>query len=66
MISDEKIVRINELAAKHKAEGLTVEESAERDVLRKEFLASVRENVKAQLDNIRIVDEVPEDAEEKP
>ncbi|MCI2061235.1 MAG: DUF896 domain-containing protein [Eubacteriaceae bacterium] len=64
-MSDEKIARINELAAKHKAEGLTESESAERDVLRKEFLASIRENVKAQLDNIRFVDEVPEDTAEK-
>ena len=57
MISKEKIARINELAHKAKtAEGLTEEELKERDVLRKEYLAAIRENLKAELDNIEIVD----------
>ena len=45
-ISDEKIQRINELARRSKAEGLTEEEKKEQQLLRKEFLASVRMNLK--------------------
>lgn len=52
-----KIDRINELARKHKAEGLTPEELAERDALRKEYVAAVRASLTAQLDNTWIVDE---------
>ena len=54
-ISDEKIQRINELARRSKAEGLTEEEKKEQQLLRKEFLASVRMNLKSQLDNIDIL-----------
>ena len=54
-ISDEKIQRINELARRSKAEGLTEEEKKEQHLLRKEFLASVRMNLKSQLDNIDIL-----------
>lgn len=61
MISKEKVARINELAAKAKGEGLTPEETEERALLRKEYIAAVRENVKAQLDNVRFVDEVEEE-----
>ena len=45
------IARINELAKKAKAEGLTPEETAERDALRKEYIESVTANLRAQLDN---------------
>ena len=51
-----RIDRINELARKAKAEGLTPEETAERDALRKEYVASVRRNLRAQLDNTYIMD----------
>ena len=51
------IARINELAAKAKAEGLTPEELVERDQLRREYIAAVRRNLTAQLDNTYIVDE---------
>ena len=54
-ISDEKIQRINELARRSKAEGLTEEEKKEQQFLRKEFLTSVRMNLKSQLDNIDIL-----------
>lgn len=57
MITQDKIDRINELARKAKAEGLTDEELAERDALRKEYIAAFRENLKAQLDSIKFVDE---------
>ena len=46
-----KIDRINFLARKSKSEGLTAEEKAEQDILRKEYIASVTGNLKAQLDN---------------
>ncbi len=49
--------RINELARKAKAEGLTDAEKEEQKVLRREWLKKFRENFRAQLDNIEIVDE---------
>lgn len=48
---EERIQRINELYHKSKAEGLTEEEKAEQAKLRAEYVASVRANLKAQLDN---------------
>lgn len=56
-MKQERINRINELARKAKAEGLTPEETAERDELRKEYIAAVREKLRAHLDNTYIVDE---------
>ena len=50
----EKIDRINVLAHKAKSVGLTEEEKKERDLLRKEYLASVRMNLRSQLDNIDV------------
>ena len=52
----DRLKRLNELAAKAKAEGLTSEETAERDVLRKEFLTAFRANMEAQLDNTYLVE----------
>ena len=47
-----KIDRINELARKAKTpQGLTPEELAERDTLRREYLDAIRANLTAQLDN---------------
>ena len=55
MITQEKIDRINALARKAKTpEGLTAEETAERAALRQEYVAAVRANLKAQLDNTLI------------
>ena len=51
-----KIDRINELYRKSKAEGLTEAEKKEQDLLRKEFVASVKSNLKAQLDKMCIRD----------
>ena len=53
----EKIDRINALAHKAKSVGLTEEEKKERDLLRKEYLASVRINLRSQLDNIDVKQE---------
>ncbi len=55
-MNQEKIDRINELAKKSKAEGLTEEEKQEQQVLRQEFLMNVRMNLKSQLDNIDVVE----------
>lgn len=52
----EVIARINELAKKAKTEGLTEEETQEHAALRSRYVASVRENLSAQLDNTVIVE----------
>lgn len=54
-MDQKKIERINILARKSKAEGLTEEEKKEQDLLRKEYIANVRRNLKGQLDNIDMV-----------
>lgn len=54
MITDENLARINELARKAKAEGLTSAETKERDVLRREYIEAVRANLRGQLNNINI------------
>jgi len=46
--------RINELARKSRTVGLTEEEKDEQALLRAEYIASVRRNLKAQLNNIDI------------
>lgn len=55
MLDQKKIDRINELARKNKAEGLTPEEIKERDTLRKEYLANFRKSFRARLENIEVV-----------
>ena len=55
MNMDEVIARINELAHKAKAEGLTEEETAERDKLRRIYIDSVVGNLKGQLEHTTIV-----------
>ena len=54
-MTQEKIDRINELARKAKTpEGLTPEELAERDVLRREYIDSYKRSLIGQLDNTYI------------
>jgi len=55
MISEQEIARINTLARKSKAEGLTEQEKKEQKELRQKFLESVRGNLRAQLNNIDVV-----------
>jgi len=55
MKMDEVIARINELAKKAKAEGLTDEELAERDRLRRIYIDSVKSKLVGQLENTYIV-----------
>ena len=50
-MTQDKIDRINALARKAKTEGLTPEETAERDALRREYIDSVTGNLRAQLNN---------------
>ncbi len=56
MNMDEVIARINELARKAKAEGLTDEETAERDRLRRIYIDSVKASLVGQLENTYIVE----------
>lgn len=54
MITDKDIARINELYHKSKNEGLTPEEKDEQAKLRGEYIAAVRKNLRANLDNMSI------------
>ena len=56
-MTKESIARINELARKSKAEGLTEEEKAEQAALRKEYLADIRKSLEATLSNVYFVEE---------
>lgn len=55
MNMDRVIARINALAKKAKSEGLTAEETAERDKLRRIYIDSVKANLTGQLDNTYIL-----------
>lgn len=55
MNMDEVIARINVLARKAKAEGLTPAEIQERDKLRRIYIDSVKANLTGQLDNTYIL-----------
>ena len=58
-----KLDRINELARKAKAEGLTDAELAEQKELRAEYIAAYRRSLRARLENMVLVDE---DGNERP
>ncbi|MBQ6095381.1 MAG: DUF896 domain-containing protein, partial [Lachnospiraceae bacterium] len=51
---NDKIKRINELYHKSKSVGLTEEEKAEQAQLRKEYVESIRGNLRSQLDSMVI------------
>ena len=55
MDMNEVIKRINELAAKAKAEGLNQEELEERDKLRRIYIDSVKASLVGHLENTYIV-----------
>lgn len=55
MNMDEVIARINVLAKKNKEEGLTPEELAERDQLRRIYIDSVKASLVGHLDNTYLV-----------
>lgn len=56
MNMEEVIARINVLAAKAKSEGLTDEEIAERDKLRRIYIDNVKASLVGRLENTYIVD----------
>lgn len=55
-MDENKIKRINALYHKSKKEGLTEEEKEEQKCLREEYLATIRANMRATLNNISIVE----------
>ena len=55
-MNQKKINRINELARKSKAEGLTDAEKEEQALLRREYIDSVKASLIGQLENTYIVD----------
>ena len=57
MEETKRLKRINELAHKAKAEGLTDEEKAEREILRKEYISDFRKKLRSQIENIEFVDD---------
>ena len=57
MNMDEVIARINVLAKKAKTEGLTDEETLERDKLRRIYIDSVKASLVGHLENTYLVDE---------
>ncbi|EKN70626.1 hypothetical protein BABA_04264 [Neobacillus bataviensis LMG 21833] len=56
MLSKEKMTRINELARKAKATGLTELEAKEQSKLRSEYLATFRSNMLDTLTNTKFID----------
>lgn len=56
-MTQEKIQRINELYRKSQAECLSEEEKKEQDLLRKEYIANVKKNLRNQLNNIDMVND---------
>lgn len=56
-MTQEKIARINELAKLAKTRELSPEEQAERQTLREEYVASVRDSLTSQLDSTYFVNQ---------
>jgi uncharacterized protein YnzC (UPF0291/DUF896 family) len=61
-VSDEQIARINFLARKSKAEGLTLEERQEQIELRQAYIKAVKDSLAPLLDSITVI-EVDENGE---
>ena len=59
-----KIDRINELAHKSKREGLNDAEKEEQRILRQEFLAEIRADLKASLESIEFVEDSAQRSDE--
>ncbi len=67
-MENSKLNRINELAAQAKERELTEEEKAERDALRKEYIAEWRRGAEQVLENTYVIgpDGVKRKLEKKP
>ena len=59
-----KLERINELARKSKESGLTEAEREEQKLLRQEFIAEIRADLRATLESIEFVEETEETMDE--
>ena len=57
MTMDQKIARINELYHRSQEVGLTEEEKLEQAKLRQDYVASIRNNLQATLNNVSILNE---------
>jgi uncharacterized protein YnzC (UPF0291/DUF896 family) len=55
VVTKEQIQRINELYKKQKETGLTEEEKKEQEKLRRLYVDSFKESLRAQLDNVKVV-----------
>ena len=55
-MTNEKIARINELARKSRAQGLTDQENAEQAARRREYIDAMKRSLKAQLDSTVLVE----------
>lgn len=56
MLSQSKMTRINELARKKKAEGLTELEIAEQKLLREEYLEAFRGGMRHHIEGMKVID----------
>lgn len=56
-MDEKKIARINELYKKKKEGTITEEERREQAALRAEYVAAIRSNLRATLENVSIVEE---------
>lgn len=55
-MTNEKRARINELARKSRAQGLTEQERAEQAALRREYIDAMKRSLKVQLDSTVLVE----------
>lgn len=65
MITKDKLARINALANKAKAEGLSDKEKEEQKQLRTEYLKNVRESFTNQLTTMTVIDPLGNDVTPK-
>lgn len=56
MISAEKFTRLNNLARKKKAMGLTQSEAKEQHLLQQEYLTAFRKNTRETIENMTVID----------
>lgn len=57
MLSQDKLDRINDLARKQRADGLTEDEKKEQDELRQQYIKAFRSSMRNSIEGMKIVDE---------